>query len=222
MYTLCNHNVLTQANRDADGVEKEMPNEKEDIQKVSDQFNRFQMYNFNEHMHCLRGTHLKTQGVSSPIPPSQHSHKTDIHTQCVVGKLIVHDKLPEHLAQGMFKRPGTYDCIMRYSSLLPKLVGDGVALPRGIGLKIFGIKGEKLWGEDKETQDWTFNNYPVLELRTPRVTYEIADSLERNWDNLGGFVEEGSNRADADVATLPGRLPNQPGKLYLIVSCSLC
>ena len=52
-------------NRDAKGVEVEQPNEKETIQAVSDQFNRFQMYNFNEHMHCLRGTHLKTQGVSS-------------------------------------------------------------------------------------------------------------------------------------------------------------
>lgn len=110
----------------------------------------------------------------------------------------------------MFKKPGTYDVIMRYSSLLPKLMGDGAALPRGIGMKIFGIEGEKLWGEDKKTQDWTFNNYPVLELRTPRDTYEIADALERNWDNLAGFVDEGGKRKDADVATLPGRLPNQP------------
>ncbi|KAK3048922.1 hypothetical protein LTR09_009817 [Extremus antarcticus] len=174
---------------DAEGVEKEQPNEEADIKAVSEQFCRFQMYNFNEHSHCLRGTHLKTQG-------------------CVVGKITV-PKLPPHLAQGMFKTPGTYDCIMRYSSLLPKLVADGTGLPRGIGLKIFGIKGEKIWGEDKETQDWTFNNYPVLELRTPKDTYEIADALERNWDNLGGFVEEGGKRADADVATLPGRLPNQ-------------
>lgn len=49
---------------DAPGVEVEQPGEKEKIQEVSQQFNRFQMMNFNEHMHCLRGTHLKTQGVS--------------------------------------------------------------------------------------------------------------------------------------------------------------
>jgi hypothetical protein len=48
---------------DAPGVETIQPDEKEKIQEVSDQFNRFQMMNFNEHMHCLRGTHLKTQGV---------------------------------------------------------------------------------------------------------------------------------------------------------------
>lgn len=41
----------------------EQPGEKETIQKVAEQFNRLQMMNFNEHHHCLRGTHLKTQGV---------------------------------------------------------------------------------------------------------------------------------------------------------------
>ena len=49
--------------RDAEGVEVIQPGEAEKIQAVSDQFKRFQMMNFNEHHHCLRGTHLKTQGV---------------------------------------------------------------------------------------------------------------------------------------------------------------
>jgi hypothetical protein len=53
---------------DAQGVETIEPGEKEKIQEVADQFNRFQMMNFNEHMHCLRGTHLKTQGVGIYIP----------------------------------------------------------------------------------------------------------------------------------------------------------
>jgi hypothetical protein len=52
---------------DSDGVEKIPAGETEKIQAVSDQFNRFQMMNFNEHMHCLRGTHLKTQGVGRII-----------------------------------------------------------------------------------------------------------------------------------------------------------
>ena len=46
-------------------MEFEQPGERDKIQAVSEQFNRFQMMNFNEHMHCLRGTHLKTQGVSA-------------------------------------------------------------------------------------------------------------------------------------------------------------
>jgi hypothetical protein len=55
--------------RDAEGVEVIQPGEAEKIKEVSDQFNRFQMMNFNEHHHCLRGTHLKTQGVSALSPP---------------------------------------------------------------------------------------------------------------------------------------------------------
>ncbi|CAN9288979.1 unnamed protein product [Alternaria alternata] len=174
----------------APGVENIPDDEEEKIKQVSAQFNRFQMMNFNEHMHCLRGTHLKTQG-------------------CVMGKFTVHDNLPEHLAQGMFAKPGTYDVIMRYSSLTPKILPDNLAAPRGIGMKIFGIEGEKIWGEDKKTQDWTFNNYPVLELRDPQTTYDIADALERNWNDLPTFADEQSKRVDADVATLGGQLPKQ-------------
>ena len=109
----------------------------------------------------------------------------------------------------MFAAPATHDCIMRYSSLTPKLVPDNVPQPRGIGIKVFGVKGEKIWGEDKETQDFTMNNYSVLELRTPKDTCEIADSLERNWNTLDKFVEELQARPDAEVATMPGKLPRQ-------------
>lgn len=126
-----------------------------------------------------------------------------------MGKFIVHENLGPHLAQGMFAKPGTYECIMRYSSLTPKLVPDNIPAPRGIGIKIFGIEGEKIWGEDKQTQDWTFNNYPILELRDPKTTYDIADSLERNWNTLDKFAKEQQERPDADVATRGGSLPRQ-------------
>lgn len=78
-------------------------------------------------------------------------------------------------------------------------------------MKIFGIEGEKIWTADgdKKTQDWTFNNYPILELRDPKTTYEIADSLERNWNDLGTFAKEQGERVDADVATMGGGLPRQ-------------
>lgn len=126
-----------------------------------------------------------------------------------MGKFTVKDNLPAHLAQGMFAKPGQYDMIMRYSSLTPKLVPDNISAPRGIGMKIFGVEGEKIWGEDKKTQDWTFNNYPILELRDPKTTYEIADSLEKNWNDLPTFAKEQAERVDADVATMGGGLPRQ-------------
>jgi len=112
--------------------------------------------------------------------------------------------------------------IMRYSSLTPKLVPDNVPAPRGIGMKIFGVEGEKIWGEDKKTQDWTFNNYPVLELRDPKTTYDIADSLERNWNNLSQFADEQSKRVDADVATMGSQLPRQQSKTLFITTVQTC
>lgn len=128
---------------DAKGVEVIPDNEQEKIKAVSGQFKRFQMMNFNEHHHCLRGTHLKTQGVGDN-PGVDHKCPADPELKCVVGKFIV-PELPPHLGQGMFKKPGSYDVIMRYSSLTPKLVPDNIPAPRGIGMKIFGVEGEKIW-----------------------------------------------------------------------------
>ncbi|KAK4688196.1 hypothetical protein P7C73_g1909, partial [Tremellales sp. Uapishka_1] len=175
---------------DAEGVEVQQPGEKEKIQAVSDQFNRFQQMNFDEHHHMYRGTHLKTQG-------------------CVYGKITVRKDLPEHLAQGMFRSPGTFDCIMRYSSLTPKMLPDTAAAPRGVAFKVFNIKGEKIGTVDDDTQDWTFNNYPLLELRDPKTTNEIADSLERNWSDADKFVDELKARDDADVACYAGGLKQE-------------
>ncbi|KAK0345480.1 hypothetical protein LTR91_021457 [Friedmanniomyces endolithicus] len=156
------------------------------------------------------------------VPPEEEKKIYEVSAQfnrfqmmnlCVMGKFTVHHDLPKHLAQGMFAKPGTYDVIMRYSSLTPKIVPDNIPAPRGIGMKIFGIEGEKLYGEDMKTQDWTFNNYPILELRDPKTTYDIADSLERNWNDLATFGKEQSERVDADVATHGSQLPRQQSKL---------
>jgi len=177
---------------DAKGVTVEpSEEEKKIIADVAAQFNRFQKNNYNEHGHAFRGTHVKTQG-------------------CVAGVVKVKDDLPAHLAQGMFKKPGTYDCIMRYSSLTPKLLPDTASAPRGAAIKIFGIKGEKIFqNPDHDVMDWTFNNWPILELRTAKDTNEIADSLERNWNDGDGFVKELQARDDAEVACSGGALPQQ-------------
>jgi hypothetical protein len=44
----------------------------------------------------------------------------------------------------MFSKPDTYDMMMRYSSLTPKILPDDLAAPRGIRIEIFGIKGPKI------------------------------------------------------------------------------
>ena len=61
--------------RDSQGVEVKQPGEDAKIKEVSDEFNRFQMMNFNEHHHCLRGTHLKTQGVCEEPLVMKHANE---------------------------------------------------------------------------------------------------------------------------------------------------
>jgi hypothetical protein len=46
-------------------------------------------------------------------------------------------------------------------SLTPKLLPDTAGAPRGVGFKVFGVEGDKIFQTpDQQTQDWTFNNYP--------------------------------------------------------------
>lgn len=80
--------------------------------------------------------------------------------------------LPPHLAQGMFKNPGTYDLAMRYSTETTAMIEDTIPQPRGIGMKVFGIEGKKLRQDmkDPKTQDWEFNNASALELGSARVS----------------------------------------------------
>ena len=76
-------------------------------------------------------------------------------------------------------------------------------------MKIFGVEGEKIWGEDKKTQDFTFNNYPTLELRDMPGSEALGDSLVRNFHNFPKFLDEQAARPDQEVASAPGRIPPQ-------------
>lgn len=88
------------------------------------------------------------------------------------------------------------------------MVSDVDHAPRGFAFKVFGVEGEKLWGKET-TQDFTFNNYPNIELRDMPGTYKLADSLVRNYDDLSKFGEEMAAREDKEIATAPGRIPPQ-------------
>ena len=82
----------------------------------------------------------------------------------------------------MFAKPGTYDCAMRYSSLTPKHLPDTVPAPRGIGLKVFGVKGEKIFqNPDNETQDFLMCEGIATRSLTSQ---EQLRALHRLWMNL--------------------------------------
>ena len=174
---------------DAEGIEVVQPGE-EDLKKhVAEQFNQLQSLQFTQTAHCYRATHLKTQG-------------------CVRGTFTINDNLPAHLAQGMFAKPGKHDCIIRYSSLPPQITPDTAHAPRGVGLKVFDVPGDKLFG-GSDTQDFTFNNYKILELRDIPGSSKLADGLIKNYDDLSRFSAMEAAQNDKTIAEISGTIAPQ-------------
>lgn len=79
------------------------------------------------------------------------------------GELTVALDLPPELAQGLFAGPGTYPVIMRLSTIPGDVLDDDVSVPRGLAMKVIGVKGERLPGSESETvQDFVLVNGPVF------------------------------------------------------------
>lgn len=118
--------------------------------------NEIQYATWADHRHSYSGTHQKTQGV-------------------VKGEFEILDNLPPHLAQGLFAKPGKHPAALRHSTETTALIDDRVPQPRGVGLKIFNVEGDKLRpdGKDPKTMDFEFNSSPILELANAPICKEI-------------------------------------------------
>jgi hypothetical protein len=152
--------------------------------------NKMQKHNFDQHRHAFRATHVKTQGV-------------------VKGKLTVLPDLPEHLQQGLFKTPGkTYDVAARYSNEPSWLQADQENGPRGLGMRVFGVEGERLETADQDgtTHDFFFNNAPSIELTDIDTCLEIVQLREKYFDSPLKLAAANRLRTDAMKQTAPCKL----------------
>ena len=74
----------------------------------------------------------------------------------VRGELTIRDGLPAKLRHGLFAEPKTYRCWVRFSGPGPHVEPDindvGFA---SISVKAMRVEGEKLWDDEKYTQDFT-------------------------------------------------------------------
>ncbi len=111
------------------------------------------------------------------------------------GTLTVENNLPAELAQGLFAKPGTYDVLVRLSSV-PGEINDDSKLNtvRGMAIKVLNVRGPKLPGHTADTQDFVldtgkefFNSGPKAFLQTFKPNAEIAPKLS---DNVKGAVSE--------------------------------
>lgn len=177
---------------DSSGVEQKIPDEDQKTAEIQAIIERMQKHNFDKHRHGFRGTHVKTQGI-------------------VKGTLKVLDDLPPHLQQGMFSTPGkTYDVAARFANEPYLLQDDHEAGPRGLSMKVFGVTGEHLEGVPAEvnTQDFFFNNAPMIELTDIDTTLDIMRLREKLFDNPTALGAALKLRTDMVKQQAPYTLPN--------------
>ena len=75
-------------------------------------------------------------------------------------------------------------------------------------------------GEKTHTQDFTFNNAPILELTDLPTCVEIFTLREKYFDDKEGLTKELEKRPDKDLQFAPGQLPNQHFMSYTMYSQS--
>lgn len=175
---------------DGAGVESPKANEEEAAKKIGETMNKMQQHNFDQHRHAFRATHVKTQGI-------------------VKGKLTVVPDLPQHLRQGLFKWPErSYDIAARYASEPVFLQADQEPGPRGLGMRVFGVEGQRLEGADPDmtTQDFFFNNAPMIELTDTDTCLEIMQLREKYFDSPIKLAAATKLRTDAIKQSAPGKV----------------
>jgi len=119
--------------------------------------------------HAIRSVHAKTHGI-------------------LEGCLEVNADLPSDLAQGLFATPGRYPIVMRFSTVPGDILDDSVSTPRGLAVKIIGVKGERLGGSEGDvTQDFVLINGPAFGAPNPKTFLSIMKLLARTTDRAKGL-----------------------------------
>lgn len=72
------------------------------------------------------------------------------------GRFIVSEKIAAPYAQGLFARPGTYECYVRFSSGAGRAQSDRLPDVRGIAVKVVGVPGTKVIPPLAEAQTQDF------------------------------------------------------------------
>jgi hypothetical protein len=186
-------------------VEPPVPDEAALQDEIRQIITRVQHHNFSLHRRGMRGTHVKTQAI-------------------VKGTFTPAKDLPDHLAQGICSPANAkpHPVAIRFANEPSFLQDDRTPGPRGCGMKVFNIEGDFLdpTGKQTKTQDFTFNNAPILELRDAKTTVEIFTIREAHFRNPEAIAPEIKKRKDADLQMAPTQLPNQHFLSYKMYSQS--
>ncbi|MGQ0446030.1 MAG: catalase family protein [Beijerinckiaceae bacterium] len=98
---------------------------------------------------------------------------------CVQARFTINSDIPEKYRAGVFSKPGkTYDAWIRFSNATPTVtpdVGPKGANSRGMAIKLMGVEGNTLLGEQgAKTQDFLLINQPMFAFP------DVSEYLEAN------------------------------------------
>jgi catalase len=143
--------------------------EAETNQGLIDTITKIQKRVYEDSAHANRGVHAKGHGL-------------------LVGELTVLEALPSHLAQGLFATPSSYPIVMRFSTIPGDLLDDNISVPRGLALKVIGVRGERVAGSEGDvTQDFVLANGPVFARAHPKNFLSTLKQLAATTDKAPGL-----------------------------------
>jgi hypothetical protein len=129
--------------------------------------------------HALRSVHAKSHAL-------------------LKGEIEILGGLPPVLAQGLFAQPATYAAFMRISTIPGDILDDNVSVPRGLGLKIVGVPGERLPGSEGDaTQDFVMVNGPAFAAPTGKAFLKNLKLLASTTDKAPGLKKAVSTSLQA-------------------------
>ncbi|GGD39185.1 catalase family protein [Pseudoxanthomonas indica] len=116
-----------------------------------------------------------------------HAHRA-VHAKgqaLLRGWLEVEANLPEELAQGLFAQAGGYETLIRLWSPPAEQLPDNVSTPRAIALKVIGVQGERVAGDDEaHTQDFLMVNGPAFSAPGPAGFVRSAKLLAATTEKM--------------------------------------
>jgi len=141
--------------------EKLLPNEEEYLSSVIESFTT-QMRGLWKPGGFERGGNTKTQGI-------------------VRGEFIVHDNLPPQFRYGIYAKPQTFRCWVRFSGPGPYITPDidDVGF-MSISIKLMGVPGPKLMDEEKFTQDMFGVSPPTFVTPDTRANAQLQIESVKN------------------------------------------
>ena len=118
----------------------------------------------------IEGTVAKDRGATGSAHRDAHAKAHG----CVRARFRVAEKLPAELRQGIFQEGGVYRGWIRYSNGAGRAEKDSKGDARGMAIKLLGVPGPKLAGDETATQDFLLINSPVFFVRNAADYVEFS------------------------------------------------